>query len=579
MLSIDEQLIRAHIFALLLRVRICNYLNDAAFKELRAHLEHADRARAELFLKKTQKWLETAQMYNMMQRDFLPDLQTIAQVFAYAYASHGDDQKSVANHLITLRAAKGLWQVGSTDEKSKVKWWNNTHSLTALHSVLATFAHDAMRHSPNAYISTVDETAGRSPASESSPQVPGSARAIADATVLASGYPLYGYQLEALSTLQPPAVGRGIPQVDKVPATITANELYDKYISVGRPVVIKKGLLNNWGAQEQWKFEKLLQTRGDLSVVVARGPKPGINEWDKEDGDDEDFDGDASVNTQPDIIAGQVSAGQAENEEAVAQRRWDHFMKDIESKVAAGHVFDEKLMTITKPPELGGKTLSLMPPPKPGALKPGAQNNLGKPVKMSLTEYVTQIMAPKHGGEGKHVLTRNMSHPEDRYVFNTMHHGPLASDFVVPDLIEQLSTVGRHAGSFKDCHHPNGTFEFFIGTAGSGAYLHAHPAAWNGLVFGRKRWILLTPGKMQDNDDLPGGEVPAFEFFRDSYPIWKDKFADHLIEFYQEEGEVVYVPDNWGHAIMNLEPCVGVSKQIGTFWYPTGVPDSVTRLL
>jgi hypothetical protein len=84
---------------------------------------------------------------------------------------------------------------------------------------------------------------------------------------------------------------------------------------------------------------------------------------------------------------------------------------------------------------------------------------------------------------------------------------------------------------------------------------------------------------MQDSADLPGGEVPAFEWFRDSYPIWREKFADHLIEFYQEEGEVVYVPDNWGHAIMNLEPCVGVSKQLGTFRYPFGVPDSVATLI
>ena len=31
--------------------------------------------------------------------------------------------------------------------------------------------------------------------------------------------------------------------------------------------------------------------------------------------------------------------------------------------------------------------------------------------------------------------------------------------------------------------------------------------------------------------------------------------SEHIVEFYQEEGEVVYVPDNWGHALINLEPC------------------------
>ena len=92
----------------------------------------------------------------------------------------------------------------------------------------------------------------------------------------------------------------------------------------------------------------------------------------------------------------------------------------------------------------------------------------------------------------------------------------------------------------------------------SGAYLHAHNAAWNGLVSGRKRWLLLTPGKLQDSHELPAGQVPAFEWFRDSSPIWREKLAGHIIEFTQEEGEVVYVPDTWGHAILNLEPCIGV---------------------
>ena len=55
----------------------------------------------------------------------------------------------------------------------------------------------------------------------------------------------------------------------------------------------------------------------------------------------------------------------------------------------------------------------------------------------------------------------------------------------------------------------------------------------------------------------------------------------HILEFYQEEGEVVYVPDNWGHALINYEPCVGVSKQIGEFKWPggDGVPEGVAKML
>ena len=44
-------------------------------------------------------------------------------------------------------------------------------------------------------------------------------------------------------------------------------------------------------------------------------------------------------------------------------------------------------------------------------------------------------------------------------------------------------------------------------------------------------------------------------------------------------GEVLYVPDNWGHNVLNLEPSIGISKQMGTFTWKDGLPDSVLDLL
>jgi hypothetical protein len=60
-------------------------------------------------------------------------------------------------------------------------------------------------------------------------------------------------------------------------------------------------------------------------------------------------------------------------------------------------------------------------------------------------------------------------------VFNTLKDNQLHEDFKVPDLIEQVSTLGVHAASFKDVGHGPGTFEFFLGGAVSGAFPHAHP--------------------------------------------------------------------------------------------------------
>lgn len=35
------------------------------------------------------------------------------------------------------------------------------------------------------------------------------------------------------------------------------------------------------------------------------------------------------------------------------------------------------------------------------------------------------------------------------------------------------------------------------------------------------------------------------------------------IEFEQNEGEVLYIPFGWGHAVLNLEPVIGVARQVG----------------
>lgn len=39
------------------------------------------------------------------------------------------------------------------------------------------------------------------------------------------------------------------------------------------------------------------------------------------------------------------------------------------------------------------------------------------------------------------------------------------------------------------------------------------------------------------------------------------------------------MPDNWGHALINYEPCIGVSKQVGEFKWNDGIPDSVLTML
>lgn len=47
-------------------------------------------------------------------------------------------------------------------------------------------------------------------------------------------------------------------------------------------------------------------------------------------------------------------------------------------------------------------------------------------------------------------------------------------------------------------------------------------------------------------------------------PILRDKGGQcSPIEFDQIPGKVVFVPNGWGHAVLNTEPSIGMAKQIG----------------
>jgi hypothetical protein len=60
--------------------------------------------------------------------------------------------------------------------------------------------------------------------------------------------------------------------------------------------------------------------------------------------------------------------------------------------------------------------------------------------------------------------------------------------------------------------------------------------------------------------------MPALEFFTDILPTMT-KRNEEIYEFIQEEGEIVFVPDHWGHAVLNLEPSVGASRQMPRWRY------------
>ena len=96
---------------------------------------------------------------------------------------------------------------------------------------------------------------------------------------------------------------------------------------------------------------------------------------------------------------------------------------------------------------------------------------------------------------------------------------------------------------------------FYIGSELSGTYFHSHTNALNVLFEGSKRWFLV-PKKMWYGPT-------RIESLTDWYATIKPKLPFQPLECTQIAGDVLYVPSDWNHAILNLEDVVGLAVEIG----------------
>eukprot|EP00929_Paragymnodinium_shiwhaense_P038183 TRINITY_DN20224_c0_g3_i2.p1 TRINITY_DN20224_c0_g3~~TRINITY_DN20224_c0_g3_i2.p1 ORF type:complete len:585 (-),score=116.81 TRINITY_DN20224_c0_g3_i2:212-1966(-) len=87
-----------------------------------------------------------------------------------------------------------------------------------------------------------------------------------------------------------------------------------------------------------------------------------------------------------------------------------------------------------------------------------------------------------------------------------------------------------------------------VGLAGAGAPAHAHAAAVNALIVGVKRWRLSPPS---------GTRWSVEPIMLDGEP------AKHgEIEIIQEAGDIVVVPEFWGHSTVLLTDCVAATYEV-----------------
>ena len=106
---------------------------------------------------------------------------------------------------------------------------------------------------------------------------------------------------------------------------------------------------------------------------------------------------------------------------------------------------------------------------------------------------------------------------------------------------------------------------FAIGKTGSGIGLHAHQDAWNQVLFGAKRWTLYpgSPGGVPPEAGYNPTE-PHLQWLKDVYPAVKDG-ANRPLECIQHAGDVIYVPEGWYHATVNLGDTAAIASRTEEF--------------
>ena len=119
---------------------------------------------------------------------------------------------------------------------------------------------------------------------------------------------------------------------------------------------------------------------------------------------------------------------------------------------------------------------------------------------------------------------------------------------------------GKSGGGGKN--GKNGmAFYLAMGGALSGTQFHRHEEGWYAQLFGRKKWLLYPPSTPPPIH-YPASQLSVADWLRTLYPALVGGGRGRLpVECTLEGGDLLYVPESWYHATLNLGESVGVAGQ------------------
>ena len=159
----------------------------------------------------------------------------------------------------------------------------------------------------------------------------------------------------------------------------------------------------------------------------------------------------------------------------------------------------------------------------------------------------------------------------DGSIFDKENTKELEKDFDIPDYFSE--DLFKYVGHKRRPPHRWVVF----GPPRSGSSIHVDPlatSAWNALISGKKRWVLYPPNKGLTKPLLKpkgiGLDGESITWFQKAYPITQTREWSEVggcpksFDVVQNAGEIMFVPDGWWHAVLNVTQTVAVTQNFCT---------------
>jgi hypothetical protein len=95
--------------------------------------------------------------------------------------------------------------------------------------------------------------------------------------------------------------------------------------------------------------------------------------------------------------------------------------------------------------------------------------------------------------------------------------------------------------------------QFILGPRDSGAPPHFHGSAYNALVYGQKKWFIWKP------EDSFFSFQHIKKWLSEPYSLPQISTS---IQCVQHSGDIIFIPENWGHAVINKQPSIAVAAEL-----------------